>query len=360
MELINEDRKRVIYIGIVILALIFIISAIFIKLGLNKEDVSVVPYNDTKNLEYKVILKENDYYKNEYVEKGNQYIASLIDHINADFKYTFDLQNDYEYNYKIVGTVDVTDDKTNKSIYTFSEDILNEKNGQCKGKVDIAENIDVDFNKYNDLIKQFVSAYDLKNVTCKLSLNLEFGVKGISENFVSKNANVMSLDVPLATNTIAIDTSFDLTDVNNFIEIRNKNGNSKICLVLGIALITLDIMSACVFFVYVKHSKSDEDKYNEELRKIINNYDSYISRLDNDFDMKGYQILKVQKFGDLLEIRDTMQLPIIMLENKEQLVTCFAIPTNNKILYFYSISVKQFALDSGRRREMRKMHEEKV
>ena len=51
--------------------------------------------------------------------------------------------------------------------------------------------------------------------------------------------------------------------------------------------------------------------------------------------MSGYQILRVKKFVDLLEIRDTMHIPIIMIENKENLVTCFIIPTDNKILYFH-------------------------
>ena len=60
--------------------------------------------------------------------------------------------------------------------------------------------------------------------------------------------------------------------------------------------------------------------------------------------MREYQILKVENFIDLLEIRDTLQTPIIMIENKESLTTCFIIPTANNILYFYSLGVTQYSL----------------
>ena len=69
---------------------------------------------------------------------------------------------------------------------------------------------------------------------------------------------------------------------------------------------------------------------------ILTSNPPYISKVEDEFNMKEYQILKVHSFVDLLEIRDTMQIPIIMIENKESLSTCYIIPTTNNILYFYS------------------------
>ena len=59
------------------------------------------------------------------------------------------------------------------------------------------------------------------------------------------------------------------------------------------------------------------------------------------------KIIKMQSFVDLLEIRDTMRLPIIMLENKEKMITCFMITTDNNVLYFFSIGVTQYALPAS-------------
>ncbi len=361
-EWIEDNRKNSINIGIVILVIILIISILFIRIGLNKNRKKYVQYNDNKNLEFKVMLKQNEYYKNPYLEKGNQYIANLIENINADFNYNFSLDHEYEYNYKVVATVDVSEEKNNKSVYTFSEDLVGEKKGSNEGNLEIAENINIDFNKYNNLIKQFVSTYDLKNVSCKLNVDLKMGVKGINEKFSKQDFKVMSLEIPLTTNTIAIDTNYDLSE-SNLIEVKKYSSIGKIMTIAGSCMVIVDALLAVALVGYVKKTETDEERYNNELRKIMSNYDSCISKLDDDFNMKGYQILKVQKFTDLLEIRDTMQLPIIMIENKEKSVTCFAIPTPNKILYFYSISIKQQVLSAGKvdeDKEMRKMDEQKV
>ena len=54
---------------------------------LKRDEVYYVHYDDKSDLDYQVALKENQYYDKTYVEKNNQYIASLIDYIDAYFRY---------------------------------------------------------------------------------------------------------------------------------------------------------------------------------------------------------------------------------------------------------------------------------
>jgi len=240
IEELKENRKSMIYVGISVLILILIFSAFFINIGVKKEDKNYIQYSDKKNLEYKVILKDNEYYKENYIEAGNQYIANLINYINANFKYDFNLQDTYDYKYKIIGTVEVADEKTDKKIYSFSENLLDEKNGQGDGNLNIDESISIDFNKYNNLIKQFVASYDLKNANCKLIVNLNLGIKSPTQKFSEQNLNVMSLDIPLTTNTIKIDTNYDLAENDNLIEINKENKSNKVFLIMGISLLIAD------------------------------------------------------------------------------------------------------------------------
>ncbi len=359
---LNENKNYNVYVTTIFIILL-ILSIFLIKLALRQDKKLFIQYNDKKDLGYQVILKENEYYQDTYMEKGNQYIANLIQSIHADFNYHFALPTSYDYQYKIVGTVDVVDEKTNKTIYTFSEDLLPEQTGQSDGSLDISQNIQVNYEKYNNLIRQFVAAYDLKNVTCQLKLNLNLGISSNTQQFAKQNFNVMNLSVPLAMNTISIDTNYDLSNQHNLIEIQQEQKNPTPFFISGIAILVLDFLFLIIFFIYRKKTETEEDKYNNNLKKILNNYDSYISRVEDDFNMQEYQILKVQRFTDLLEIRDTMQLPIIMLENKEQLVTCFVIPTPSHILYFYSIGVTQYTLPAGKNNstlETRKNNEQKV
>ena len=48
-------------------------------------------------------------------------------------------------------------------------------------------------------------------------------------------------------------------------------------------------------------------------------------------------MLKVDTFTDMLEIRDTIQQPILMVENRDKTGVHFIIPSNTKILYTYSL-----------------------
>lgn len=348
MEWIQENRKTSIYIGISILMFVLILSVIFFKVHIRLNKTDTISYTDSENVDYKVAYKDNEYYKDEFIEKDNQYIASLIDHIVADFKYDFEMVEDleYKYKYKIIANVNVIDSKTHKTVYKYSEDILEEKTGVDKKSLNISENIKMDFNKYNNLISKFVKTYNLGNVTSEVTFQMKVGIEG--ENFKEENIAVMGLDIPLTEDTMAIDTKTNSGNTNNLITLNDDKNENKLCLGIAITLLIIDVGLLVAFIVLMKITATDEDKYNGELRKIMNNYDTFITKIEDEFCMDGYKIYKVQSFVDLLELRDSMHTQIIMMENKEQAVTCFVIPTNNNILYFYSLSVKQYALPVGK------------
>ena len=44
----------------------------------------------------------------------------------------------------------------------------------------------------------------------------------------------------------------------------------------------------------------------------------------------------------MLGIRDTLQSPILMFENKDQTMTEFIIPTSNNILYVFDVKVDNY------------------
>jgi hypothetical protein len=96
---------------------------------------------------------------------------------------------------------------------------------------------------------------------------------------------------------------------------------------------------------YFETSKSPLDVYNTKLKKILNYYGSFIQKINNDYDMSKSQILKVDSFDDMLEIRDTLQAPILMLENKDKYGVFFIIPTAYNVLYTYALRVDDIKVD---------------
>ena len=346
MNLLELSRKTIIIILIIILALILILSGVFFIIYTKRNSSHHVQYNESGDVNYNVAVKENEYFKDATLEKNKQYIASLIDKINADFKYNLSLSEDIKYNYKynIMAYVNVRDNNTNKEIYSNSEELVQEVVGQSSNELNINQNVEIDYNKYNNLISEFVTVYNLKNVTSKVTAKMFVEIDGDEQKF-EKEKTVVSIDIPLTTNTVAIDIKKEVSNnSNNYIELKSNYTHNEVFLAIGIILLLVDIGVLIGLIIYIKKTETEEDKYKGELKKILNNYGSYISQVEDEFDMKEYQILKVPNFIDLLEIRDTMQIPIIMIENKESLTSCFIIPTASKILYFYSLGVKQYAL----------------
>ena len=106
-------------------------------------------------------------------------------------------------------------------------------------------------------------------------------------------------------------------------------------IVFGIAMISVGIST----IRYSIRTSSLENLYESELKKILNHYSAYIQQLGSDFDFKDYQILKIDTFEDMLEIRDTIKQPILMKENEDKTGAYFLIPSNTKILYVYRIKI---------------------
>ena len=349
MNLAGLSRKQIAAMMTVGIVLILAFSCFFFGVYYKRGKTHCVGYEDNGNIEYSVALKDNEFYEKNYLEKDRQYIASLIKHIEAKFNYRLQLEEEvpYEYKYRVVANINVVDNKTNKVIYDLSENIVEEVIGQSNNFIQIQENIEIDYNKYNELINKFVAGYKLRDVPSELSVNMQVGISGIEEDF-QKNVSNMSINMPLTTDTIGIDLNYDVArNPNSVIEIKSISNSNKTFLYLSVLFLVVDVAAVIGLIIYIRSSSTEEEKYKNELKKIINSYGTYISEVEDEFDMNGYQILKVKKFIDLLEIRDTMHIPIIMIENKENLATCFMIPTDNKILYFYSLGITQYALPIG-------------
>ena len=63
-------------------------------------------------------------------------------------------------------------------------------------------------------------------------------------------------------------------------------------------------------------------------------------RIGSSYDIGTSQVIKIESFSDMLEIRDTLKQPILMLENKEKNGTFFIIPATNSIIYTYALRIE--------------------
>lgn len=77
---------------------------------------------------------------------------------------------------------------------------------------------------------------------------------------------------------------------------RSDETNVTASVTSGSTSATLNFLLLIALIIYARKTETEEDRYKNEVRKIVNTYDSYISKIEDEFNMDGYQILKVASF----------------------------------------------------------------
>jgi len=361
--LVDQAKRRSMILNFVcIIVVLTILSISFLFIYVNKSKDYAVSYQENSNVDYKVYLKDNDFFDEDFLGLENKYIASLINYIDATFKYNISMKEknvDYKYSYRIEALVDVSESKSSKPLYTKTTELLkvDEKSASSKDNVSINEHVNINYNQYNDLIKQFVSIYKLDDINSTLTISMYIDVVGSCESFESdsNNESVISLVIPLTTKTVGIDIKNNLIEASdNVIVCNDSSPYTIIYIMISLLLLGVDGYFIYKMVKYIIHTRTAETIYDIELKKILNYYHSYIQRIRNNIDLKngnslqidndviykGCQYFKLESFNDMLEIRDSLNAPILMSTNDTNTATYFIIlDVNNKAVYTYGLRV---------------------
>lgn len=345
--LINQTRRRnIVFAFICVIIIVFMLAMSFFMICAQRNKAQYISYDETSNIDYKVQYNENEFFDENYLSADRQYIASLINSINADFNYKISLEDEdveYKYAYRIEANVTVKDKDNKNLFYDKTEVLLSEREEMTTLKeVYINENVVINYNQYNNIIKKFVNVYDLENAESTLNINMYVNVIGSCEEFMEnqEKERVITLSIPLTEDTMAIDFVDDIVNSsNNVMQCNRTYESSFFFLLVGIILSIVDFVLVVVVIRYEIKTRTAETIYEKEMKKILNNYGSNIQMLGNEFDFGTYQLLKIEDFSDILEISDKLRQPILMKENKEKSGAYFVIPSNTNLLYVYRLKV---------------------
>ena len=341
-EILKKDIKRnktiTKYLSFIVIISTILIS--FITLYIENNKIKYIKYTEQGNVDYKVYLKKNNFFEEKYLEENKEYISSLIDNVQAQFKYNLSIEQENiinKYTYKILSNVKVTDKTTKKNLYDKTEILMPEKENLLDQKqINIKEPVEIDYNKYNDLINKFINIYEVGNIESDLTVNMIIDIMDSNEKI---KESIITLRIPLTTNTMDIDIKNNLVEEkNNVIKYKKEKKYNLLFILISVISLLIDLVLIIKLIIYIKKTRNIITKYKKEKKKILRNYSQYIQKIDNRIDYEKYEQINVSTFTDLLEIRDAMQSPILMIEEKN--CTKFIIPTEN-ILYIYTIEIKE-------------------
>ena len=340
----QKRRKTIIVLLAVIIALVTVALAFtgVAYYKMNKD--TYVSYTEKGEVVYKAYLADNKFYSEEYLNGSHAYVATLVEKMTADFSYNLQMEADdvkYQYSYKIDAQVEVKDKETEMAIYNPVFELIPTKTTTAVGKkLLIEDSVAFNYNEYNKLAKDFIAAYNLDETESTLIVRMYVAVLGESESFANESQGnyIINLCVPLnkATVTPYVETTVTeeegkILAVNN----SNKALYKKLTLIFAIA----DFILIAALFIYSTVTVDKHLDYSRKVKRILSNYKAYIQKINNPVDTSKYNVLNVDTFTELLEIRDTLQNPILMYENLDKTCSEFFIVTATGIIYMYKIQV---------------------
>lgn len=267
-----------------------------------------IKYNETGSVHYKVHLNDKTYYGTDYLDEGMQYISSIIDNIDLNYKYSanFDKQDKFDILTNLTAVIRITDTQNGKVIYTKSETLKNDKTS--KDNIDVNENMTLDFKKYNELANEFKTKYGI-SANCKLDLN--YVVQYIDEKTGINQSKLITTTIPLSEQMINISKSEDINN-NSYIVVSTKKSIYNTILFIG-AIVLLVLASLCIVKLIdtVRKRIDSESKYDRFIKKILKEYDAYITISETDYTDNEKNKIVIATFKELLDVRNNLEKPIV-------------------------------------------------
>ena len=202
----KRKRKKWILIQTVALVLVAAFALTFFVVYDRMNRTYYIEYTENGSVDYKVNLKENNFFEEDSVGSGQSYVASLIEDIVADFKYNLQIDNEsvaFEYVYSIDAQLLVANKDTGDYIYKPVYNLVPETKATVTDRdfLKLGTSVSIDYNYYNKIATSFINAYGLKDTSSTLVVTMKVNVVSTCsefENSSSENSYFTALNIPLA------------------------------------------------------------------------------------------------------------------------------------------------------------------
>ena len=345
----KANRKKWLFIQTIalLLAAVVALGSFLVYDRMNK--TYYIEYTEASSIDYQVLYQKNDFFADQWLEKDQAYIVPLIENILADFHYEMDMDSgniSFDYSYSIIARMDVSDKNSGKPFYTLEEVLLPCKQATTRNssQIQIDERIEIDFQHYNKIAAQFTAAYGLKDASSTLAVMLQVQVLSSCDQFEKNNENsyYTAINIPLNEDTMSIHTTSSVPATESKVLAYKSAVNQQIVLWIGYVASALALLLVLSLTIFAHLTKNEDVTYTAKIQRLLRAYGSFIQRVEGSFDDEGYQKLPIKTFEELLGIRDTLQAPILLTENKDQTMSRFLIPTAEKLLYVFEIRVDNY------------------
>ncbi len=345
-----KHKTHIGYNGRLIIAIsIFVISLIMcfllVSKSFNYQNPKIINYNENGSLDYKVYLKENDFYEEKYLDENMIYVANLIDNINIDFNYDFNIEenSNIDFTYQVLGDLIISGQNGTSNFLEKKYVLSEEKDTKLSDakNLNIKENIVIDYDYYNSIANDYKSSYAV-DTNSYLKVYLRINKKDSDKLLDINDSSDVSLTIPLSQRAVEIAlNSMDSDSNSKAISDAKLKFNSTIFTIeiIFIIIAIISLVRILKLLVLLTARKNAYDKY---VGKLLREYDRLIVETMTGFDMSNCNIIKVKSFEELLDVRDNLKLPIMYYSVVKHSKCHFYIKNNSDI---YLVTIKEVDLE---------------
>ena len=361
-KIMSKIKLKNSYIGynlrLVIFAVLFFVlfaaSSFLVINSLTINDERVISYRENGGLDYRVYLKQNNFYESEYLGRDMSYVASLIKNIDIDFNYQFMISEnvDLNYGYSVVADLRITDQSEENVFYEKEFVLLDEQkeNKKNNNQYSLSKKISIDYDYYNNIANEFQSSYGVdgaSNLYVYLKINKD--IKDGTESSVLNNSSNMSVKIPLSQRAININIDDNgINSSNNIIKEKTVSYDANISLVFAIILFVGSVASLLKLLELLSLLFTKKSKYDKYVEKILRQYDRLIVETPTCPDLEGKNIIKINKIEELLDARDNLKLPI-MYHNLVNHQKCYLFIRERNNIYLMTIKASDIEAEKSKK-----------
>lgn len=335
---------------ICILAFFMLISTTLIYYGKNPTDKSIpsYTYNTKGDVKYKVYLKNNEFYEEEYLDENKQYPSELIDYIDIDYSYNMNGSRtaNFNYSYDIIATIIGEYENSSSGRSELWKKKYTIKENQNKSLFDttafnVNENVKIKYTDYNKIVSNFKTKFRLAidaYLNVKLKINYKTTIPSINASELKKD--VIELNIPLTSSTVSISKNCNKANMcpksdSKQLSKKNIHYENKKYIMTGFILLVigsiLTLLSLPALFT------TNKSLYNKLLSKLMKNYSEIIIEVESLPDFNDLEVLDVKTFEDMVDIEEEIKSPIIYYEVMPNTESWFVIVTD-KYVYKYTLT----------------------
>lgn len=335
---ISYTTRLITNIIIFIITLSLSLYFLFSSFSLIKEHV--IKYQESGEIDYKVFLKENNFYEEDYLGKDMSYISTLIEKINTTFNYNFSIneKTNMKFNYDIIGTLTIMDNTGKNTFYKKEYTLIDNKASEMNNtdRLIIQENLDIDYGYYNNIANNFRNKYGV-STTSNFVITLNINGRSDNNEINVTNNQAMSLTIPLSQREVNIKLSTDTLNKNESVEQKSSlKITNYLHLILFILTFILSIISLIKLIKKISMVYPPKSNYDKYIAKILQEYDRFIANTSiGPIVNEGDKVFELNDFQELLDVRDNLKVPINYYNIVKHQKCLFYLNKDNLIYKYY-------------------------